>query len=104
MYTSSHKRNKDYYCEYHEDYGHKTDDCNDLKREIEMCIQNGQLSQFVKDVRKTNYKRDREESRGETDNMKTAGHRKIVGSTTTSEEEVERKEKRSITHSDRMRR
>lgn len=29
-----------------------------------MCVQNGQLSRFVKDVRKSDYRRDREDSRG----------------------------------------
>lgn len=58
------KRNKDKYCDYHEDHGHDTDDCKDLKREIELCIQNGHLKQFVQDVRKPDYRRDREQSRG----------------------------------------
>lgn len=57
MQTQSHKRNKDHHCEHHEDHRHKKDDCNDLKREIEMCIQNWQLSEFVKDVRKIYYRR-----------------------------------------------
>lgn len=64
MQTSSHRRNKENYCEYHEDHGHRMDDCNYLKREIELCVQNGQLSRFVKDVRKTDYRRDRENNRG----------------------------------------
>lgn len=29
-----------------------------------MCVKNGQLSRFVKDVRKNDYRRDREDSRG----------------------------------------
>lgn len=58
MQTPSHKRNKEHYYKYHEDYGHQTDYCNNLKREIEMCVQNGQLSRFMKDVRKIEYMRD----------------------------------------------
>lgn len=64
MQTPSYKRNKDHYCEYHEDHGYKTPDYNNLMREIKMYIKYGQLSGFVKDVRKTNYRRDREDSRG----------------------------------------
>lgn len=64
MQTLSFKRNKDKFCDYHEDHGHDTDDCKDLKCEIELCIQNGHLKQFVQDVRKPEYRRDREQSRG----------------------------------------
>lgn len=31
MQTLSFKRNKDKFCDYHEDHGHDTDDCKDLK-------------------------------------------------------------------------
>lgn len=57
MQTLSHKRNKYHYCEYHEDYGHKIDYCNDLKRENEMCIQNGKFSRFIKNIRKIDNKK-----------------------------------------------
>lgn len=48
MQTPGHKRNKDHYCDYHEDHDHDTDECNDLKSEIKLCIQNGWLSRFIK--------------------------------------------------------
>lgn len=64
MQTLCHKINKDHYYEYHEDHGHRTDDYNDLKREIEMCVQNGKVSRFMKDVRKTDYRGDQEDNRG----------------------------------------
>ena len=35
------------YCEFHRDYGHRTDDCIQLKREIEFLIQRGYLRRFI---------------------------------------------------------
>ncbi|XP_027178032.1 uncharacterized protein LOC113777197 [Coffea eugenioides] len=42
------KRNSSLYCAYHRDVGHETEDCNDLKREIENLIRQGYLKQFVR--------------------------------------------------------
>nr|XP_027067492.1 uncharacterized protein LOC113693114 [Coffea arabica] len=42
------KRNSNLYCAYHRDVGHETEDCNDLKREIENLIRQGYLKQFVR--------------------------------------------------------
>ena len=35
------------YCEFHRDYGHRTDDCIQLKREIEYLIRRGYLRSFI---------------------------------------------------------
>ena len=35
------------YCEFHRDYGHRTDNCIQLKREIEYLIQRGYLRHFI---------------------------------------------------------
>ena len=35
------------YCEFHKDYGHRTDDCIQLKREIEYLIWRGYLQHFI---------------------------------------------------------
>ena len=35
------------YCEFHRDYGHYTDDCIQLKREIEYLIRRGYLRRFI---------------------------------------------------------
>ena len=34
-------------CEFHRDYGHRTDNCIQLKREIEYLIQRGYLRRFI---------------------------------------------------------
>ncbi|XP_050222186.1 uncharacterized protein LOC126672281 [Mercurialis annua] len=41
------KRDESKYCRFHEGYGHDTDRCWDLKREIEQLIQSGVLRKFV---------------------------------------------------------
>ncbi|XP_071906224.1 uncharacterized protein [Coffea arabica] len=48
MYSSRDKRNSNLYCLYHRDIGHETEDCNDLKREIENLIRQGRLKQFIR--------------------------------------------------------
>ncbi|CAJ2634295.1 unnamed protein product [Trifolium pratense] len=41
-------QDKNRYCRYHKSYGHRTDDCIQLKDAIEILIRNGQLREFVK--------------------------------------------------------
>ena len=48
--TDPEKRNKDLYCRFHKDTGHKTDDCRQLKDEIEFLIRKGKLSRYTRDA------------------------------------------------------
>ena len=41
------KRDNTKYCEFHRDHGHQTDDCIQLRKEIEYFIQRGYLRRFV---------------------------------------------------------
>ena len=41
------KRNKNKYCRFHRDHGHDTDECFDLKQQIENLIRQGKLRHFV---------------------------------------------------------
>ncbi|XP_072080975.1 uncharacterized protein [Arachis hypogaea] len=45
------RRNKALYCDYHRGYGHKTQDCFDLKDALEQAIRDGKLPEFVKFIR-----------------------------------------------------
>ncbi|KAK1390010.1 hypothetical protein POM88_018188 [Heracleum sosnowskyi] len=45
------KKNGNKYCDYHQDKGHNTDECYHLKKLIEKMIKDGELNQFVKDLR-----------------------------------------------------
>ncbi|XP_027150254.1 uncharacterized protein LOC113750488 [Coffea eugenioides] len=48
MFGSKDKRNSNLYCLYHRDIGHETENCNDLKKEIENLIRQGHLKQFIR--------------------------------------------------------
>ncbi|XP_071916083.1 uncharacterized protein [Coffea arabica] len=48
MFSSRDKRNSNLYCLYHRDIGYETEDCNDLKKEIENLIRQGHLEQFIR--------------------------------------------------------
>nr|XP_027090363.1 uncharacterized protein LOC113711395 [Coffea arabica] len=58
------KRNSNLYCAYHRDVGHETEDCNDLKLEIENLIRQGYLKQFVRKDGTFNRSASHRESRG----------------------------------------
>ena len=47
MKTDPTKRDITKYCEFHRDHGHQTDDCIQLKKEIEFLIQRGHLCHYV---------------------------------------------------------
>ncbi|XP_022014314.1 uncharacterized protein LOC110913802 [Helianthus annuus] len=39
------------YCDFHKGFGHKTDDCMYLKREIEAAVKTGRLAHLVKEIK-----------------------------------------------------
>ncbi|MCI77932.1 hypothetical protein A2U01_0099202, partial [Trifolium medium] len=43
------------YCRYHRSYGHVTEDCIHLKEAIEILIQKGYASKYVKDGEKETH-------------------------------------------------
>lgn len=47
MHNNLDKQNKDKYCKFHRDHGHNTDDCIELKQQIEDLIRCGRLQRFV---------------------------------------------------------
>ena len=47
MKTDPAKRDSTKYCEFHRDHRHRTDDCIQLRKEIEYLIRRGHLSRFV---------------------------------------------------------
>ncbi|XP_030945657.1 uncharacterized protein LOC115970126 [Quercus lobata] len=48
LHSAPSLRDKRKYCRFHKDHGHYTEDCRDLKEQIEELIRNGKLQQYVK--------------------------------------------------------
>ncbi|XP_075663301.1 uncharacterized protein LOC142632866 [Castanea sativa] len=48
LHSSPSVRDKSKYCRFHKDHDHYTEDCRDLKGQIEELIQKGKLQKFVK--------------------------------------------------------
>ncbi|MED6157414.1 hypothetical protein PIB30_022820 [Stylosanthes scabra] len=44
-------KNKTLFCDYHQGYGHKMQDCYDLKDAIEQAIREGKLNEFIQIIR-----------------------------------------------------
>ena len=47
MKGNPNKRNRNKYCRFHRDHGHDTDECFDLKQQIENLIRQGKLRNFL---------------------------------------------------------
>ena len=56
IHSSPHIRNKNKYCRFHKDHGHYTEDCRNLKEQIEELIQKGKLQKYVKKGEYSNFK------------------------------------------------
>ena len=48
LHSSPNVRNKNKYCRFHEDHGHNTKDCRDLKEQVEELIRKGRLQKYLK--------------------------------------------------------
>ena len=48
LHSSPNVRDKKKYCRFHKDHGHLTEECRDLKEQIEELIQKGKLQRYVK--------------------------------------------------------
>ncbi|GKE77534.1 hypothetical protein Tco_1543654 [Tanacetum coccineum] len=44
------------YCHFHEDHGHDTNDCRELRHQIKEAVELGQLSHLVKGIKKGKIK------------------------------------------------
>ncbi|GJY52581.1 reverse transcriptase domain-containing protein [Tanacetum coccineum] len=51
MVTPVDKRSSNKFCEFHNDKGHSTDECMQLKKQIEELVKAGKLSHFIKEIR-----------------------------------------------------
>ncbi|GJV37301.1 reverse transcriptase domain-containing protein [Tanacetum coccineum] len=51
MVTPADKRSSNKFCEFHNDKGQNTDECMQLKKQIEELVKAGKLSHFIKEIR-----------------------------------------------------
>ncbi|GKF61326.1 hypothetical protein Tco_0181380, partial [Tanacetum coccineum] len=51
MVTPVEKRDPNKYCEFHLDTGHNTNECMQLRKQIDEMIKAGKLSQFIKELK-----------------------------------------------------
>ena len=62
LYSSLNVHDKNKYCQFHKDHGHNTEDCRDLKEQIEELIRKGKLQKYVK---KGEYSKFRDDNKGQ---------------------------------------
>ena len=56
LHSSPHIHDKNKYCRFHKDHDHYTEDCRDLKEQIEELIRKGKLQKYVKKGEYNNFK------------------------------------------------
>ena len=56
LHSSPNVRDKNKYCRFHKDYGHYTEDCWNLKEQIEELIRKGKLQKYVKKGESSRFK------------------------------------------------
>ncbi|GKA71645.1 reverse transcriptase domain-containing protein [Tanacetum coccineum] len=64
MVTPVEKRDPNKYCEFHADTGHSTDECMQLRKQIDEMIKSGKLSQFIKELKQND--KPKAQKKGET--------------------------------------
>ena len=48
LHSSPNVHDKNKYCRFHKDHGHNTEDCRDLKEQVEELIRKGKLQKYMK--------------------------------------------------------
>ncbi|GJT93122.1 hypothetical protein Tco_1081967 [Tanacetum coccineum] len=55
MVTPVEKRSSNKFCDFHNDKGHSTDECMQLKKQIEELVRAGKLSHLIKEIKQGRY-------------------------------------------------
>ncbi|GKA56958.1 reverse transcriptase domain-containing protein [Tanacetum coccineum] len=67
------------YCHFHEDYGHDTNDCRQLRNHIEEAVKSGQLTHLVKGIKKEKVKAsENQQTEGKKDKSTTPAEAPIL--------------------------
>ncbi|CAN1139542.1 Transposon Ty3-I Gag-Pol polyprotein, partial [Linum perenne] len=71
MFTPADQRSRQKFCDFHDSHGHTTEDCRELKNEIERWINEGRLKDFiVSSKRKNKSQEDDRRGQGESQDKK----------------------------------
>ncbi|XP_065620943.1 uncharacterized protein LOC136063875 [Quercus suber] len=70
LHSSPSVRDRSKYCRFHKDHDHYTEDCRDLKEQIEELIRKGKLQKFIK---KGEYNKFRDENKGQHESSSKSG-------------------------------
>ena len=88
MKRDRNKRNRNKYCRFHRDHGHDTDECFDLKQQIENLIRQGKLRNFLRQ----DYKDEKFKAKVEESSRPLLGEiRIIIGGSSTGQSSRSRK-------------
>ena len=82
LHSSPNVRDKNKYCRFHKDHDHNTEDCKDLKEQIEELIQKGKLQKYVKKGQFSKFKDDNKtqhESFSRNDDRSSQSPRRVIG-------------------------
>ena len=63
LHSSPNVRDKKKYRQFHKDHGHYTEDCRDLKEQIEELIRKGKLQKYVKKEESSRFRGDNKNQR-----------------------------------------
>nr|XP_016506109.1 PREDICTED: uncharacterized protein LOC107823912 [Nicotiana tabacum] len=99
------KRNPDFWCEFHNDHGHKITDCRLLQSEVDHLLKQGYLTDLFSDKGRQSYMKNRQEppkppSPNRTVNVISGGDEVNVVTYTTAK----KTSKLTVTHGKRIRR
>ncbi|GLT32924.1 hypothetical protein SLA2020_075540 [Shorea laevis] len=72
-------RNRSKYCDFHQDHGHITDECNSLKSELERLARSGMLNDYIPNTGQLRFVREQGRAQGPrgTNNRPGIGHQQV---------------------------
>ena len=82
LHSSPNVRDKHQYCRFHKDHGHNTEDCRDLKEQVEELIQKGKLQKYMKKNEYNKFRNDhrsQHESSSKNDDHQPQPHQNVIG-------------------------
>ncbi|XP_065618123.1 uncharacterized protein LOC136062684, partial [Quercus suber] len=82
LHSSPNVHDKSKYCRFHKDHGHYTEDCRDLKEQIEELIRRGKLQKFVKKGEHSKFREENKRQQGSSsrnDDRQSQPPQNVVG-------------------------